>query len=92
MNSQGEISKLNESWADELPLVLWSYRMSFRTTTGETPFSLSYSVDVIVLIELIVPTYRIENFDESYNDQLLALEINLLEEKQNRAQVQATTL
>ncbi|KAL5543346.1 hypothetical protein UlMin_007130 [Ulmus minor] len=52
-----KLSKLKGSWVDELPLVLWSYQTSFRTTTGETPFSLSYGVDVVVLIKLTVPTY-----------------------------------
>ena len=31
--------------------------------------------------ELTIPTYQIENFDEASNDELLALEIDLLEER-----------
>ncbi|KAL5568915.1 hypothetical protein UlMin_025490 [Ulmus minor] len=37
-----KLEKSKGAWVDELPLVLWSYRTSFRTTTGETPFSLAY--------------------------------------------------
>ncbi|KAL0352497.1 UNVERIFIED_CONTAM: hypothetical protein Scaly_1638400 [Sesamum calycinum] len=33
------------AWVDELPSVLWAYRTTPRTTTGETPFSLSYGTD-----------------------------------------------
>jgi len=29
-------------WPDELPGVLWAYKMTMRTPTGETPFKLAY--------------------------------------------------
>ena len=80
------------AWVDELSLVLWSYRISFRATTGETPFSLAYGVDAVVPVELGIPTFRIENFNEEDNDVLLALASNLLEEKSEKAQLRATTL
>ncbi|KAL5549470.1 hypothetical protein UlMin_004701 [Ulmus minor] len=71
---------------------LWSYRTSFRTTTGETPFSLAYGVDAVVPVELGIPTFRIENFTEEDNDVLLALASDLLEEKRDKAQLRATAL
>ena len=50
-------------------------------TTRETPISLSYGIEVVIPVELTVPTYRIENFNEASNDELLALELDLLKEK-----------
>ncbi|XP_057803371.1 uncharacterized protein LOC131018675 [Salvia miltiorrhiza] len=38
------LEKAKGRWADELPGVLWSYRTTTRTSTGETPFSLAYGV------------------------------------------------
>ncbi|KAL5546806.1 hypothetical protein UlMin_006493 [Ulmus minor] len=67
-------------------------RTSFRTTTGETPFSLAYGVDAVVPVELGIPTFRIENFTEEDNDVLLALASDLLEEKRDKAQLRATAL
>ena len=32
------------AWSDELPGVLWAYRTTVRTLTGETPFKLAYEV------------------------------------------------
>ncbi|KAL5552902.1 hypothetical protein UlMin_040303 [Ulmus minor] len=87
-----KLEKSKGAWVDELPLVLWSYRTSFRTTTGETPFSLAYGVDVVVPVELGIPTFRIENFTEENNDVLLALASDLLEEKRDKAQLRATAL
>ncbi|KAL5565151.1 hypothetical protein UlMin_028315 [Ulmus minor] len=87
-----KLEKSKGAWVDELPLVLWSYRTSFRTTTGETPFSPAYGVDAVVPVELGIPTFRIENFTEEDNDVLLALASDLLEEKRDKAQLRATAL
>jgi len=35
-------------WADELPGVLWTYRTTVRTPTGETPFKLAYGSEAVV--------------------------------------------
>ncbi|KAL5545155.1 hypothetical protein UlMin_008939 [Ulmus minor] len=87
-----KFEKSKGAWVDELPLVIWSYRTSFRTTTEETPFSLAYGIDAVVLVELGIPTFRIENFNEEDNDVLLALASDLLEEKRKKAQLRATAL
>ncbi|KAL5549419.1 hypothetical protein UlMin_004650 [Ulmus minor] len=87
-----KLEKSKGAWVDELPLVLWSYRTSFRTTTGETPFSLAYGINAVVPVELGIPTFRIKNFNEEDNDVLLALALDLLEEKREKAQLRATAL
>ena len=38
-------------WVEELPHVLWAYRTTLRRSTGETPFSMSYGAETILLIE-----------------------------------------
>lgn len=35
------------AWAGELPVVLWSYRTTLRRATGESPFILTFGVDVV---------------------------------------------
>ncbi|KAL5573513.1 hypothetical protein UlMin_023110 [Ulmus minor] len=82
-----KLEKSKGAWVDELPLVLWSYRTSFRATTGETPFSLAYGVEAVIPIEISLPTFRVDNFDEESNDVLLALTTDLLEEKREISQV-----
>ena len=39
-------------WAEELPNVLWAYRTTPRRSTGETPFSLTYGVEVVIPTEV----------------------------------------
>ncbi|KAL5551148.1 hypothetical protein UlMin_001324 [Ulmus minor] len=87
-----KLEKSKGAWVDELPLVLWAYRTSFRVATGETPFLLAYGVEAVIPIEISLPTFRVDNFDEESNDVLLALATDLLEEKREISQVRATAL
>ncbi|XP_016177916.1 uncharacterized protein K02A2.6-like [Arachis ipaensis] len=45
-------------WADELGSILWSYRTTPQTTTGETPFRLTYGVEAVIPVEIGDPSPR----------------------------------
>ncbi|XP_072087116.1 uncharacterized protein [Arachis hypogaea] len=45
-------------WADELGSVLWSYRTTPQTATGETPFQLTYGVEADIPVEIGDPSTR----------------------------------
>ncbi|XP_016192792.1 uncharacterized protein K02A2.6-like [Arachis ipaensis] len=47
------------AWADELASVLWSYRTTEQSSTGETPFRLMYGVDAMVPVEIGEPSPRL---------------------------------
>ena len=57
-------------WAEELPKVLWAYRMTSRTSIWETPFSLAYGVEAIILTEVGIPSLRCETYDQEENHTL----------------------
>nr|XP_025692494.1 uncharacterized protein LOC112794725 [Arachis hypogaea] len=40
------------SWADELASVIWSYRTTAQSSTGEAPFRLTYGVDAVIPVEV----------------------------------------
>ena len=40
-------------WPDELPSVLWAYRMTARTPTGETLFRLAYGSEEVAPEEIL---------------------------------------
>ncbi|RDX97019.1 Retrovirus-related Pol polyprotein, partial [Mucuna pruriens] len=63
-----------KDWHDMLPYVLHRYRTSVQTSTGETPYSLVYHMELILLVEVEIPSLRV--LAESQLDQL-----NLIEEK-----------
>ena len=51
-------------WPNELPSVLWAYRTTARTPTGETPFRLIYGVNAVIPAEVGLTSYRVESYSE----------------------------
>nr|XP_025647464.1 uncharacterized protein LOC112742446 [Arachis hypogaea] len=47
------------AWADELASVLWSYRTTEQSATGETPFRLTCGVDAVIPVEIGEPSPRL---------------------------------
>ena len=76
------------AWAEQLPEVLWAYRTTHKTSIGETPFSLTFETEVVVPVEIGMPSPRIMHYCESANNSQLAVNLDLLEEVRDRAQVQ----
>ena len=58
---------------DELPSVLWAYQTTARTPTGETPFRLAYGADAVILAEVGLTSYRVENYTEDKNEKAMCL-------------------
>ena len=54
-------------WQNELPSVLWAYRTTARTPTGETPFRLAYGTEGVIHTEVGLTSYRVESYDEDKN-------------------------
>ena len=81
------LDPLKGRWAAELPLVLWSYRTTARTATGETPFSMAYGTEAMIPAEVKVPSFCYKSFDEAVNDSLLAVERDMIEERREVARI-----
>ncbi|KAM2041239.1 hypothetical protein ACFX16_035078 [Malus domestica] len=79
------LDKAKGCWPKFVPQVLWSYHTSYRTSTGETPFSLAFGTEAVVLVELEQPTFRVQNYVQSENDKQLTLNLDLVEEHRNQA-------
>ena len=67
-------------WLEELPSVLWAYRMTARTPTGETPFRLTYGNEAVIPAEIGLTSYRVDNYDEARNDEAIRLQLDLIDE------------
>ena len=74
-------------WVEELPHVLWTYRTMPRRSTRETSFSMTYGVEVVILLETSFPTTRTSLFDPKDNDEQLTRNLHLIEEKRENAMV-----
>ena len=75
-------------WVEELLHVLWAYRTTPRRSIGETPFSMSYGAEAIILIETGFSILRIQSFNPNDNDELLERSLDLIEERRESAMVQ----
>lgn len=53
MNNHGK------DWNTQLIYALWAYRKSMHIATGCTPYYLVYGVDVIIPLELEIPSLRV---------------------------------
>ena len=49
----------SRDWLEKLPFALWAYHTSFRTSTGATPFSLVYGMEVVLPLKIEVGSLRI---------------------------------
>ncbi|XP_073129088.1 uncharacterized protein [Henckelia pumila] len=71
---------------EEVPGVLWSYRTTPRTATGETPFSLVYGSEAVIPVEIgqISPRVRAHQEGETMDR---TQELDLIKEKRERAAI-----
>ena len=75
-------------WVEELPHVLWTYRITPRKSTGETPFSMTYRAEAVIPLENGFPTMRTSTFTSNGNDELLKKNLDIVEERRENAMVQ----
>ncbi|KAL2250221.1 UNVERIFIED_CONTAM: hypothetical protein Sindi_2495800 [Sesamum indicum] len=73
------------SWVDELPRVLWAYRMPPRTARGETPFCLVYGTEAIIPAEIGEESQRVAMYDPETNQQERSFDLTVIEEKRDAA-------
>ena len=68
--------------------MLWTYRITSRRSTGETPFSMTYEAEAVIPLETSFPTSRTSLFNPSDNDEQLTKSLDLIEEKRENVMVQ----
>jgi hypothetical protein len=76
---------LKGAWPEELPGVLWSYRTTCRTSTGESPFKLAFESEAVIPVEVRVTNLRTKCFHNKKNNEGLRLSLDLLDEFREEA-------
>ena len=51
-----------------------------RTPTRETPFQLAYKSETVILTEVGLTSYRVNNHNEGKNDEVMRLQLDLVDE------------
>ena len=75
-------------WVEELPHVLWTYRITPRRLIRETPFSMTYGAEVVIPLETGFLALRTSSFNPSNNNELLEMSLYFIEERRESAMVQ----
>ena len=57
------------AWPEELPNILWAYRMTTRVPTGETPFRLTFGTEAAIPMEIGLTNIRVKAYEEQRNHQ-----------------------
>ena len=60
--------------------MLWSYNTTPRSTTGETPFSLTYGCEAMVPVEVGAGSFRRDHYDPEANEANHRLYLDMIEE------------
>ncbi|GFS41482.1 hypothetical protein Acr_00g0074590 [Actinidia rufa] len=79
------LEKAKGKWVDELANVLWAYRTTSRKATNKMPYSLAFRFEAVILLEVGLPTIRIDAYDATHNNEVLAQDLDLAEERRDNA-------
>ena len=71
---------------DELLGVLWAYRTTVRTSTGETPFKLAYESEAMIPAEVHMANHRVMKYQDKDNKEQLLLNLGLIDEVRMNAE------
>jgi len=63
-------------WAE-----VWAYRTTPRKLIGGTPFSMTYEVEAVILVEISMTSMRVVGFSLGSNDAQMSENLGFLEER-----------
>ncbi|GJU49589.1 reverse transcriptase domain-containing protein [Tanacetum coccineum] len=85
---KARLDERSKDWIGELSYALWSHRTMIKSSNGETPFSLTYGMEVVIPAEIGMPTLWTMEVDPTKNDEALEINLDLIEEKREQAAIQ----
>ena len=80
-----QLERAKGAWPEELPNVLWAYRMTIRVPTRETPFRLTFGTKAVILMEVGLTNIRVKAYEKQRNHQKLNNNLDLIVEVKDEA-------
>jgi len=68
------------TWTEEVPKIVWAYHTTPQSTTRETPFSLVYGSDAMILVEIHESSPRFQSFVAEESNEERKVNLDLLDE------------
>nr|GFC82750.1 reverse transcriptase domain-containing protein [Tanacetum cinerariifolium] len=72
---------------DKQDNVLWAHRTMIKSSNRDTPFSLTYGAEAVILAEIGMPTLRTMEMDLIQNNEALEINLDLFEERKEEAAI-----
>ena len=69
-----------------MPSILWGYRTTRRSPTEESPFRMAFGTEAVLPIELEIPNFRVQTFDEMINEVGMRAQLDGIKEVRETAQ------
>ncbi|GFS36309.1 hypothetical protein Acr_00g0045290 [Actinidia rufa] len=79
------LKKAKGKWVEVLLNILWAYQTTPLKATNEMPYSLAFGFEVVISLEVGLPTIRTEAYDASHNEEVLARDIDLTNKRREKA-------
>ncbi|XP_026416537.1 uncharacterized protein LOC113311972 [Papaver somniferum] len=79
------LDKYKGRWCEQLQNVLWAYRTTRRSATGESPFFLTYGAEEVIPTEIIMPTTKTEAWEKNLTMDMILERLDDLEERRETA-------
>nr|GEV87692.1 hypothetical protein [Tanacetum cinerariifolium] len=83
--NKARLDAKSNNWIEELPRVLWAQRTMIKSSNEDTPFSLTYETEAVILAEIGMPTLRTAKVDLVQNNEALEINLDLLEDRKEEA-------
>nr|GEV71023.1 reverse transcriptase domain-containing protein [Tanacetum cinerariifolium] len=78
---KAQLYERSKNWMEEISHVLQAHCSMIKSSNRETPFSLTYGTEVVIPVEIGMPTLRTTKVDMIKNDEALEINLYLLEER-----------
>ncbi|GJZ56599.1 reverse transcriptase domain-containing protein [Tanacetum coccineum] len=85
---KARLDERSKNWMEEISHVLWAHHTMIKSSNRETPFSLTYGTEVVIPIDIGMPTFRTAEVDMEKNDEALEINLDLLEERREQMAIQ----
>ena len=82
-NLKAKLESHKGVWPEELPHVLWPYHTMTMTSTKETPFSMAFSAEAMVPVEVGLSSHHRISYTQLQNEELMKNELDLLKENES---------
>ncbi|GJS73018.1 reverse transcriptase domain-containing protein [Tanacetum coccineum] len=84
---KARLDERRKDWIEEILHVLWTHCTMIKSSNGDTPFSLTYRMEVVIPAEIGMPTLRTTEIDMVHNDEALEINLDLLEERREQTTI-----